>query len=195
MSNTTVNEAGSTNSTTATSAISPNYNEFENACVAAIEDYDVQIAAYTAEMTDLIEQKTEVREAKGEVDSLASRTPDGEGEAAYIQLTQEEGEALIESLEEAGFDTTELEDGTYFYGVDQNDDGETEWVYKLPPSWLEAASQNLDDQMTELNSQSELKMIGFQSIVDARKQTMLMLSNMVNNNSQTMLEIIRNMKG
>lgn len=55
--------------------------------------------------------------------------------------------------------------------------------------------EGLEGRLKDLNSVSEIKMINFQALMDARKQAMLMLSNMINADNQTKMAIIQNLKG
>ena len=61
--------------------------------------------------------------------------------------------------------------------------------------FLQEIKDGFADKVDSLNQSSELKMIRFQALMDARKQAFMMLSNMVNNNHQTMQAIIQNLKG
>lgn len=67
--------------------------------------------------------------------------------------------------------------------------------YVISKNDLENLRSKHENNLQNLNTTSELDMIRFQSLLDARKQMLMQLSNMISQDSQVKLEIIRNMKG
>lgn len=65
----------------------------------------------------------------------------------------------------------------------------------IPKAFYESLENTLDSRLQTLNTQSEIKTISFQAVMDARKQALLMLSNMLNSDNQTKMAIIQNLKG
>lgn len=59
---------------------------------------------------------------------------------------------------------------------------------------LTAQIENKQEELAQLNSNSELTMIQVQSLMDQRKNAMTLLSNMISVNTSTQMSIIQNMK-
>lgn len=83
------------------------------------------------------------------------------------------------------------------YGYDGNgklQDGTKTNQRYITKDFLESMKESLENELTDLNSNTEMDSIKFQSLMDARKQSLLMLSNMISSDNQTKMSIINNMK-
>lgn len=152
-----------------------------------VEEYDKLLNSYNVELISINNEKSAVRHERDNFAITAGQgsqyTP-GEGEE------QEGVSGKLYSKEE--YD--ELNAIADDYGVDLNEtiiDGE----YFLSEQIIEDVKDKMDSKLQDLNSVSELKMIYFQSLMDSRKQAMLMLSNMISSDNSTKMAIIQNLKG
>lgn len=167
---------------------------------AVVQEYDTQIQSFTAELTAMNEEKAAVRADKIEITALAAEAQSITDADGYKMLNPDGtysnfvGEAVVLSSAEA----SELAEEAASLGVTMD-------VSKLPTGsgtdvvvdkkFLDSMEQALDSKLTDLNSTSEMKSIQFQSLMDARKQAMMMLSNLISSDNQTKMAIIQNLKG
>lgn len=201
MADTTVNNE-SVNAVESFDALSTGtFNSHEAAlCASVVEDYDVQIKEFTEKMMADMALKGEVQSLGGTATELANRTTTTEpntlgavadGETEYVEVTGAELEEIRELAEAAGISLDSLFDTiTTEYAIK-----DIEGQYAFPKDILTALADTCDKKVQDMNSNSELKMIQFQSLMDARKQALVQLSNMINSDNETLMEIIRNMKG
>lgn len=179
----TANEVNEISTNQVTEAgLATGFSETDYVVMAAVADYDEQIADYTDEMAAINAEKGVIRTAETAAENLSNRTATQVDGKDYVSMSYAEFEDLKAKCAEAGVDITQVE-GIADATIDV-----------FPVSVLETIEGQLEDKLEALNDVSELKMIGFQSVMDARKQALLMLSNMVSSNHQTMMDIIRNMK-
>lgn len=186
------------------------FNSHEAALAASVvEDYDVQIKEFTEKMAADQILKTEVRNLGSDATSYASRTTTTEpditvnsdmdvdylvdGKTEYVAVTGAELDEIRAAAEKAGINLDDFFDSDLtVYSIRSGaDQGKT----AVPKALLTALADTCDKKVQEMNTNSELKMIQFQSLMDARKQALLQLSNMINSDKETLMEIIRNMKG
>jgi len=150
-----------------------------------VEDYDYQIQKFTADLTETNDLKSVVYEAQTLVDQLYDYDAvdtDGDGTVDSVSVSQAELEDLTNMMTELGLSTAELPEAS----------GQSSYDVSLKT--LDSTQNKLDNKLDDLNSTSELKLIRFQSLLDARKQALLQLSNMINSSSQTAMAIIQNFK-
>lgn len=207
MADTTVNNE-SVNAVESFDALSTGtFNSHEAALAASVvEDYDAQIKEFTEEMEAEMIQKSQIQAVDSVVTTLASKTTTtdpaigadstaeyyADGTTEFVEVSAEDLADLIEQAQEAGIDLPDFLTSDYsLYAVR----GMEPTVYAIPKDVLEELSTTCENMVEDLNQNSELKMIQFQSLLDARKQALLQLSNMISSDNETLLEIIRNMKG
>lgn len=148
-----------------------------------VRSYDNQIGDYNQELVSLNALKKSFRDNKIKVGNIKaqpvhSREEEG-GLTTEVRMIDEDQQAyLAEIAEEVGIDSEELNLKSGFISEEN----------------LDSITEAIDAQIKNLNSTSELKMIYFQSVIDARKQAMLMLSNLLKADSDTKSAIIQNMK-
>jgi hypothetical protein len=171
--------------------------ELEDVIVmGVISELDAQVQQYGNELQDSDSQKQDYRAKEHVVDSLLG-APDtvikngDDLESEGKSLTVEQAEKLVEILKSLGrdFEATGIQ-----IAIDQSKKS-GEGGISIETSFLQEIKDGFADKVDSLNQSSELKMIRFQALMDARKQAFMMLSNMVNNNHQTMQAIIQNLKG
>lgn len=165
---------------------------------AMVQEYDAQIQMFTAELTAVNAEKSAVRADKLAVTGLQSNlktfVASGENVAYFPDGTVYEGEAAVLGSNEVA----NLREQAASLGVSMNDpallNGSNN-TYAVDVKFLEDIEGALDNKLTDLNSISEMKSIQFQSLMDARKQSMIMLSNLINSDHETKMSIIQNLKG
>ena len=159
---------------------------------AMVQEYDAEIQDYTNELQAINTQKEAVRTDKNQTTVLLSQLTSADG---YCDSANK---AMTGSVAEITTDEkTEIQDLADSLGItltigSKTTDGTT--TYGIAESSLKALGDALDSKLSDLNSTSELKMIQFQSLMDARKQSMMMLSNLLSSDNQTKMAVIQNMK-
>lgn len=108
-----------------------------------------------------------------------------------IPLTTEQRDQLISVAKKLGL-LSEFKKNYGYSGNGYNAGGNNQCY--VTKNFLETVKENFDNELTDLNSQTETDSIKFQSLMDARKQNLLMLSNMINSDNQIKMSIINNMK-
>lgn len=163
---------------------------------ATVKEYDEEIQDHTIELQALNEQKQAVRTDKNQITVLLSQMDvvDGQGftftDDSGVSQSMTGNATIITSS-----DKTELETLAAALGIQLNIGfSSTSSSYAIDESSLKSLSDALDGKMSDLNSTSELKMIQFQSLMDARKQAMMILSNLLSADHQTKMAVIQNMK-
>lgn len=156
---------------------------------SVVSELDAQIGIFNAELLAANVKKSEVRGHKVDVMAIAARAEgefsvDGSGE----NDPKFKGVAVSES------EKTAIESLAQNYGVDLtvkvSSDGQT----VISSAQLQSLEEAVEGKLADLNSTSELKLINFQSLMDSRKQAMMMLSNILSSNNNTMMSIIQNLK-
>lgn len=145
-------------------------------------EYDAQIEDFSNKMNEVNSLKTSLRTDKNKLNSwienLDSRSYNNQG--MYLDPDQySEIKTIAKTV-----DNDELAS----LGVNNSYN-----QYYISKSQIENLVESIENKVQDLNSTSEIKMIQFQSLIDARKQTMMMLSNMINNDNQAKMSIIQNM--
>lgn len=161
---------------------------------AVVAEYDAQIQTYSAELTVINDQKTSVRQDKVTLTGLAAKCQDITGKG--YKITDESGTKIDFTGKAVPVSKTEYNtiiDLAKDYGVDVSNLPSGSG-YMMPESLIESLKEALDSKLQDLNSSSEIKLIHFQSLMDARKQSLMMLSNMMNSDNQNKMAIIQNMK-
>ncbi|MCP5463588.1 MAG: hypothetical protein H7A33_01025 [Deltaproteobacteria bacterium] len=155
-----------------------------------VADYDSQIDIFTKEIESDTAQKAQISSTKSSVENTIAgldKVAGGDSESGELDyydassLDSDTLNALADQLDAVGMD------GQAF--LDSLADG------KFKVSDIDALLDGLDNKLSALNSKSELKMIRFQALMDARKQALMQLSNMMQSQNQTNMSIIQNMKG
>lgn len=164
-----------------------------------VEEYDHLLSSYNAEMVGINAAKSQARQDRNNV-AMAGGTgqaytmPEADADnagAAGIRLNSDELEKLEEYAAAYGINISSIALNDPMYGLKSGD------VNKnfVSNETLDSIKGAIDGRIEDLNGTSELKMIRFQSLMDARKQSMMMLSNMVSSDNSTKQSIIQNMKG
>lgn len=153
-----------------------------------VREYDKLLNSYNEELIGLNTAKTVLREDRDELQRILNKG------TKVLQKSDEN------SLEERGTKITlnnsqkeKLKQIFHKYGYTfppAGSDG-----YFFPDETIEKFQEKIDGQIQDLNSTSEIKMINFQSLMDARKQAMLMLSNLLQADKTIKEAIIQNMRG
>jgi hypothetical protein len=149
-----------------------------------VSNYDDQISAFNAEIQATTDEKNALTQTKSDLQNVPSTgTGVNDTVGAYHQYTPEQYQNLLAIADTVGMrDTiTNGTDSTHSDDFVSNDA-------------LDKVQSSIDDKISELNSTSELQMINFQSLMDARKQSLTMLSNMINSDNQTKMAILQNLK-
>lgn len=189
-----VNNVNSASGVGSTSAASAAQDVAATLMGATVGTFDDQLEDMNDDLKKNNEDKQEVRTDQAEASSVESNTQNctanGVGSGGW-QITAAQQAELNELSTKYGL-------GEFPAGVSSVDEnGQTQVVYTKEA--FETAMENLKDAMSgkieTLNSTSELKMIKFQGLMDARKQAIMMLTNMIQSQSQTNQGIIQNMKG
>lgn len=164
---------------------------------AIVADYDSQIRSFTAELVTVNAEKTAVQGDKVALTKLLGGLTDLTEEKNYAYkdedgITQKfSGKAFI--MDRKGYEKfAKLAEQV---GVDVSLVAVNGKSHAVPENLIQAVKDGLDSRLSDLNSTSELKLIHYQSLMDARKQAMLMLSNLISADNQTRLSVIQNLKG
>lgn len=152
-----------------------------------VQEYDKLLNSYNEDLIGLNESKTLLRQDRDELRQILNHgkkvlktSEDGsEEKGTDIYLTSSQKKRLEEILKNYGYPLPRPKDGLYFF----------------PDDTLTNLQEKIDGQIQDLNSSSEIKMIHFQALMDARKQAMMMLSNLLNADKTTKEAIIQNMRG
>lgn len=146
---------------------------------AVVEELDAQINMFSADLIAINTEKQLVRSDLNTITAMKTNPTDVDGVEVFI--LNDEDKSDLESLAESlGIDIEYTEDDSGNVGVSR--------------AMLESVESALDNKLQDLNTSSEMKMISFQSLMDARKQAMMMLSNMISSDNQTKMAVIQNLK-
>lgn len=155
--------------------------------LSVVSDYDTQLAAIAQTMQDQLQQKQDIREEIMALNALYTQPETtGDDGQVYVDLTAEEVAQLNLTPEQAG-QVYEVRDGNgniTGYRMLETDFKEV----------VDTAIENKQMELSQLNSNSELTMIQVQSLVEQRKNAMMLLSNLIAARMSSMQAIIQNMK-
>lgn len=157
-----------------------------------VQEYDAQITNATHEMQEIAEEKSETRTDQSTVNGWLNKDKiidPNYGEC--VSLTGAEWSELVGGKDGSSAGAPGLEEK---YGYQADVYGVSGSNVLVSTSYLETLSTKQQGKLDDLNSQSELKMISFQALMDSRKQALLQLSNLHSSSSEIAMEIIRNMK-
>jgi len=165
---------------------------------AVVQELDAQIDLFSA---DLMTVNTEKQLIRNDINSLSALSSDKirvEEDNVYVHEPQSEPPTYFEMGDEVvqlnGEEFIAVEDLAQSLGVNFTyGEGNKKKIVGI--NMIATIQEALENKLKDLNSTSEMKMINFQSLMDARKQAMMMLSNMVNSDNQTKMSIIQNLKG
>lgn len=161
---------------------------------AVLAEYDTQIQDYSSELTVINNEKSAIRQEKVTLTGLATKCQEYTGKA--YKITNEDGTKTDFTGKAVAVSKSEYNriiELAKNYGVDVSG-VPTALGQIIPESLLNSIKEALDSKIQDLNSSSEIKLIHFQSLMDARKQSLMMLSNMINADNQSKMTIIQNMK-
>lgn len=166
---------------------------------AMIQEYDAQIQDFTADMSATNAEKSAVRADKTQISTLqtnlsASSKQYSATDKFYTTDTGEHVEFTEKGSKLTSAQYKQIKALCEKYGVDPDKIATDGKNYVLPDSLAETLKGQMDSKLTDLNSTSEMKMVNYQALMDARKQSMMLLSNMLNSDTQTKMAIIQNMK-
>lgn len=152
-----------------------------------IEEMDKLLETYNAELVGINAEVSSLRQGRN---ALSIMLGNGEKFSTTVDGVTKEGVKWATSAF-----SKELSDTLNAYGYAGNYvDSSMQEIY-VENTTIDAIMENIDSQIQEKNTSSELKMINFQAIMDSRKQALLMLSNLLNSDNTAKQAIIQNMKG
>ncbi len=155
-----------------------------------VQEFDQQIGIFNSELMGINAKKTDVRADKMSVVSILSGT-----ETEYASKDAQGNSVDIKGIQVNPSQLKELESMCIEYGLNlENTLNNNNGVINVPLSTVKALEEAVDGKLSDLNSTSELKLIHFQSLMDSRKQAMMMLSNMLNSDNSTKMSIVQNLK-
>ncbi len=155
---------------------------------------DSQIALYKDELENSELAKSEYMTNEALISGFLSKTEiETDSGEACVELDTGEAKELVEILKSLGqkMAAEDLEDE--ISDVENSRDSVVDSI-QFSKKDLEDLKTTYSNKIDDLNSSSELKMIRFQTLTDARKQALLMLSNMISSDNSTKLAIIQNLK-
>lgn len=165
----------------------------------AVAEYDKLLGSYKQDLEGMNAKKSELREDRDKLQVLQYR---GTTSSQPLKDGQEPPAPAVDGKVFSASDFGKADKpgtpASYFnkYGVGPDS-------YKtlssgdvfVPDNVWESLKEKIDGKIQNVNSDSEIRMIYFQSLMDSRKQAMLMLSNMVSSENSTKMAIIQNLKG
>ena len=167
---------GVTGGSAATSGVSETELE-QTVGVSLLADFNQQLTNISTNMKDQLAAKQELRGDLSYLQDLNGQTtvqtPSGEDAVA---ISEDEHE----KLEQMGIDLNTIFDGNGGYYVTKNS--------------LSGAIDTKQEELAGLNANSELVMLQIQSLVDQRKNAMMLLSNLMASRNESLTGIIRNLK-
>lgn len=143
--------------------------------VALIADYNKQLAGIAGEMQDNLNEKKSIRSELVSLQMIGTKDVSKiDGTQAY-ELTEDEANSLRQTYPD----------------VFLIEEAQTTAIGKDNLESLLAAKQQ---ELANVNSNSEMIALQIQSVINQRKEAVLMLSNLVASRSETMMSIARNLK-
>lgn len=164
---------------------------------SVVAGYDKQVNAFTAELIAANDEKTAVQADKISLTKLMGGLTDVPEAKGYAykdsQNVSQKFSGKAHVMGEA--DYAKFEKLAASAGIDTSAVAASGKSRAVAENVLQAVKDALDSKLSDLNSTSELKLIRYQGLMDARKQAMLMLSNMLSSDNQTRMAVIQNLKG
>lgn len=146
-----------------------------------LSDIDAELTQIGADMKAQTETRKEMREEIATISSIYAKpsSKDGLMGRETIAITAEERDYLIsQGYPEKSFQETES--------------GST---YTVEKDALKTFIDNKQEALASSNSDAEMTALRIQSLVDQRKNLTLLLSNLMSAEHETLMSIIRNLKG
>lgn len=198
------------NASAAAGSTSLSINEFQTMISGGVlQEIDAQIEMFKGEIEANNSQQKAIRDDISTINKYLARTiehidqdnnPDT-ADTEMIQLSRSERKALVDAAASLGFKSIKTkrggERGDFFEMnkiITKNVKGGTIGRDKVTVKFLESIKEALENKLSDLGSSSEMDTIKFQALMDARKQNIMMLSNLMNSDHQTKMSIMNNMK-
>jgi len=150
-----------------------------------IANYDDQIKVFSDEIEATTAKKSEITALKSQINGVPTA---GSGDNTKLGAYHEYSPTHYKKL--SALAATVGMAGTVTEGTDSSHAN-----YYVSDDVIADIQAALDNKLADLNSNSDIKMIGFQALMDARKQSLMMLSNMISSDNQTKMAILQNLKG
>ncbi|MBX7148181.1 hypothetical protein K1X76_03785 [bacterium] len=171
-----INIGVSRTSGTSSTSLKSDHDLEVSVATGLIDDINTQLTQMSQDLQSSLEQKQALDEKTNYLGTISTHTPQTIDNVLYLTISAEEKEKLKElGLKEENFKEV---------------DGQ---LYVTPES-VNALSENFKTQKQNLNSMDELSMLKVQSLMDQRKNMMMLLSNMMASNNETLSAIVRNIK-
>ena len=179
---TRTSDVSSTSSTTGVASVSE--SELDQVLgLSIVSDYDTQLAAIAQIMQQELQQKEEIRQEITALTSLYTQPETTEADGnVYVELTVDEATQL--NLTTTASQVLDGSGNIIGYKMLKTDFKEV----------VDTAVENKQMELAQLNSNSEMTMIQVQSLVEQRKNAMMLLSNLIAARNSGMQAIIQNMK-
>lgn len=143
--------------------------------VSLLADYNQQLADIAQTMQENLDTKQEVSAEIADLQTIDGRESTEINGESYIELSADETANLAENYPDL---------------VITEQDG----VSYVSKNSLEAEISSKQEDLSGLNSTSELLSLQIQSLVDQRKNAITMLSNLIASRDDTLMSIVRNIK-
>lgn len=198
------------NASAAAGSTSLSINEFQTMISGGVlQEIDAQIEMFKGEIEANNSQQKAIRDDISTINKYLARTiehidQDNNPDTAnteMVQLSRSERKALVDAAASLGFKSIKTknggERGDFFEMnkiITKNVKGGTIGRDKVTVKFLESIKEALENKLSDLGSSSEMDTIKFQALMDARKQNIMMLSNLMNSDHQTKMSIMNNMK-
>lgn len=154
----------------------------ETVGVSLIADYNEQLAKIAESMQQQLDSKKTLRDEIFELEKMKG-----------IQTTEKDGKTVVELTKE---EAKKL-DAVLIAEPKKNERGEVVGYYLDKETFderLKVSVEKKERELAEINSTSELTMLQVQTLVDQRKNALLMLTNLMASHNETVRSIISNMK-
>lgn len=147
--------------------------------LSLIADYDQQLGNISNLLQSQLNQKQEIRSEMDQLNSfyLKDEIPDPFSRKSVVVTTEERDALMAKGYKNLQFTI--------------KDNGHT---YYLTKESLKTTLEAKQEEMAGINSNSEITMLQVQTLVDQRKNSMLLLTNLMASRNDTLMNIIRNMK-
>lgn len=143
--------------------------------VALIADYNEQLAGIAGVMQNTLDEKKTIRAELASLQMIGTKdSTEIDGTQAYA-LTQEEAELFQNQYPDVNL----IEDG----------DG-----FALAKDGLDSLIASRQQELANVNTNSEMISLQIQSVINQRKEAILMLTNLIASRNDTVMSIARNLK-
>lgn len=147
--------------------------------MALLGDLNEQLSNISTEMKNQLDAKQGLRDLVSFLQTLNARAPQGGTFGGNtIEISGEEKQ----KLENAGLTTLNLMPNGHGTG------------YFMEKPVLQTKIDQTQDRISQMNATNELTMIQIQSLVDQRKNSLALLSNLMASKNESLMGIIRNLK-